>query len=449
MIIHFHRYKKMLPVVVAFLIIAAFSLVWFFGIETSAYAVYVDDQERMYVQSSEIVDDITKQIEQEFKDQYEREMKICNVIKYKEIRVNRNAITPDEEIKEALLQELEIKTSAAALKVDGEAIAYFEKAEMANQILEELKEQYAQVGENETLLEVGFEEDIEVVEAMVDADAILSQEEAYDLITTGTPDPQKYTVEEGDCLWLIARRNDMYVDDIIEANNLKIEDLKLGQELILEKRKPYISVLCRVEGEKIEKIPYETQIITDNSAPISIKVKQAGLDGERQIAYTATMINGTVEDREIIKEEIIKDPVNKILIKGTQVTHVASRGGSGAYGDLDWPVYGTLTQYYKGSAHTGIDIANRRGTPLKAADSGYVTFAGWRGGYGKFIIVDHGNGIVTRYGHCDSFVASVGQKVERGQTIALLGNTGNSTGPHVHFEVLVYGKFQNPLNYLQ
>ncbi|KUG02678.1 hypothetical protein ASZ90_019934 [hydrocarbon metagenome] len=446
MIANFNEYRDRLPMVAVSLVIVVVLLVGLIGAKTAAYAVYIDDNEKMVVRSSTKVDQIKAQIEAEIMEKHNGEMKICNVIQYKKTWVMPGAITPEEKIKQVLLNELDIKAPVAAISVDGKIIAYIADSEQAKLLLEDMKEEYTQLGEDEKLLEVSFAEKVEIKKGLADPEDLLSIEEARNLITTGTSAPQKYIVEEGDCLWLIARKNDMYVDDIIKANQLKKEDLSLGQELILEKSKPYISVLSKVEGEKTETIPYETQVIVDKSSS-SIKVQQAGMDGQKHIAYQATLINGVVQDREILEENIIKEPVKKVIIKGSQVVQVASRSGGGT-GALDWPVYGSISQYYR-SGHRAIDIATKRGTPIKAADSGYVTFAGYQGGYGNFIIVDHGNGIVTRYAHCDSLIASVGQKVDKGQTIATLGSTGRSTGPHLHFEVQSYGSFQNPLNYLR
>ncbi len=447
MIVNFSEYREKLPMVAVSLVIVAVLLVGFIGAKTSAYAVYIDDNEKMVVKSSARVDQIQAQIEAEINEKYNGEMKICNVIEYKKTWVLPGSITPEEKIKEALLKELDIKAPAAAISVNGEIIAYMSNKEQASQLLKDMKDDYTQLGKDEKLLEVSFAEKVDIQEGLANPEDLLSMEEARNLIITGTSSPQKYVVEEGDCLWLIARKNDMYVDDIIKANSLKTEDLSLGQELILETSKPYISVLSKVEGEKTEAIPYETKVLVDKSSS-TIKVQQAGMDGEKHIAYIATLVNGVVQDREILAEDVIKEPVNKVIVKGAKVIQVASRSGGGGTGALDWPVYGSITQYYR-SGHRAIDIATSRGTPIKAADSGYVTYAGYQGGYGNFIIVDHGNGIVTRYAHCDSLIASVGQKVEKGQTIATLGSTGRSTGPHLHFEVQSYGSFQNPLNYLR
>jgi murein DD-endopeptidase MepM/ murein hydrolase activator NlpD len=98
--------------------------------------------------------------------------------------------------------------------------------------------------------------------------------------------------------------------------------------------------------------------------------------------------------------------------------------------------------------HEGIDIAVPTGTPVVAAASGTVIVAGWLGGYGNLVVVDHGNGIATAYGHNTSVTVGVGQAVAQGQLIAYAGSTGHSTGPHVHFEVRVNGAAVDPFGYL-
>ena len=101
-----------------------------------------------------------------------------------------------------------------------------------------------------------------------------------------------------------------------------------------------------------------------------------------------------------------------------------------------------------GRMHEGIDIMCPTGTPVRAAAAGTVIYAGWLGGYGNLVVVDHGGGLSTAYAHNSSFASSVGQSVAAGQVIAYSGNTGNSSGPHVHFEVRVNGSAVDPLGYL-
>lgn len=118
------------------------------------------------------------------------------------------------------------------------------------------------------------------------------------------------------------------------------------------------------------------------------------------------------------------------------------------------PVSGTISSRFgarsrvRSSAHTGLDIATSTGTPVVAAASGTVTFSGWKGSYGYLMVITHSNGVQTYYGHCSKLYYNAGQTVSKGQKIAAVGNTGNSTGPHLHFEIRVNGVAYNPQNYL-
>ena len=114
-----------------------------------------------------------------------------------------------------------------------------------------------------------------------------------------------------------------------------------------------------------------------------------------------------------------------------------------------WPTSGhVITQYYH-ARHHGIDVDGHYDSPLYASDSGVVKLAGWRGGYGLAIDIDHQNGIVTRYGHASKLFVSVGDRVTKGQVIAMMGTTGYSTGTHLHFEVMVNGRKMNPFQYVR
>jgi murein DD-endopeptidase MepM/ murein hydrolase activator NlpD len=115
-------------------------------------------------------------------------------------------------------------------------------------------------------------------------------------------------------------------------------------------------------------------------------------------------------------------------------------------GRFIWPAPGTITTYFW-QYHPGIDIANVEGTPEVAADAGTVIFAGW-GSYGLYVEIDHGNGFHTVYGHMSAVMVQTGESVGPGQELGLMGSTGRSTGPHLHFEIRYQGAPQNPLDFL-
>lgn len=114
------------------------------------------------------------------------------------------------------------------------------------------------------------------------------------------------------------------------------------------------------------------------------------------------------------------------------------------------PTQGVLTSgfgFRNGKNHNGIDIGNECGTEIFAAAGGSVVYADWMNGYGNYLVIDHGNGYLTAYAHCMELVVGVGDSVTQGERIAFMGSTGNSTGPHLHFEIKKDGVFQDPLEY--
>jgi murein DD-endopeptidase MepM/ murein hydrolase activator NlpD len=138
-------------------------------------------------------------------------------------------------------------------------------------------------------------------------------------------------------------------------------------------------------------------------------------------------------------------------IQSAQSSAGSSGTGAPSASGFIWPVNGPVVSGFGmrwGRMHEGIDIAASSGTPVHAAAAGTVIHAGWLGGYGNLVVVDHGNGLSTAYAHASAILVAVGQHVAQGETVSLVGSTGNSTGPHLHFEVRVNGSAVDPLLYL-
>lgn len=168
-----------------------------------------------------------------------------------------------------------------------------------------------------------------------------------------------------------------------------------------------------------------------------------------------------LERQAIAKEEAARKAAAAAASKNNSSSSSSSNVVTNPYtgGKVAWPCpassritsqYGYRILFGVRDFHTGIDIGASTGTNIVAAESGTVILAsyGWNGGYGNYIIINHGNGLTTRYAHASKLYVSVGQSVSRGQVIAAVGSTGNSTGPHLHFEVRQNGSHKNPLNYL-
>ncbi|MBO6244458.1 MAG: M23 family metallopeptidase [Clostridia bacterium] len=177
--------------------------------------------------------------------------------------------------------------------------------------------------------------------------------------------------------------------------------------------------------------------------------------------YEADLKDFTESEEAISK--LYVEPVQNIQVAkkskytaiGTVNTATTTSSGKKSIGlALIRPVSGTITSRFgassriRRSAHTGLDIATSKGTPISAAASVTVTFAGYKGSYGNLLVITHANGVQTYYGHCSALYVSAGASVSQGQTIAAVGSTGNSTGPHLHFEVRVNGVAYNPQNYV-
>ena len=250
----------------------------------------------------------------------------------------------------------------------------------------------------------------------------------------------------------------MSVDELQKLNaDIVPERLQIGQEISLTKQEPLVSVVITKEVTVEESIAHSTEY-KDTSSLLKgeTKVVTKGSDGKKEVTYEVKEANGSTIEKNVINEVVVAEPVTEVVNGGTGSIQLSSRAASnsnGGSGVLAWPLssnkitspYGTRSRGF----HSGIDLQAKTGTSVYASAGGKVVLASWYYGYGNCIVIDHGNGIKTRYAHLSSYKVKVGDTVSRGQLIALSGNTGNSTGPHLHFEVIVNGSTKNPVNYLK
>lgn len=208
-----------------------------------------------------------------------------------------------------------------------------------------------------------------------------------------------------------------------------------------------INVHSVVEATYNEEIAYDEQTVEDADKYTDYcRIVQSGENGEKQISARLVLENGAETAREIISETVIKQPVAQICSVGVKI-----RPAGVGTGEFIFPTSGTISSRFGerwGKSHDGIDIANGLGTDIYAADDGKVIFSGVQNGYGNIIIIDHGNGYTTKYAHCSQLEKSVGDVVKKGDLIAKSGNTGRSTGNHVHFEICRDGEAVNPLDFV-
>lgn len=235
----------------------------------------------------------------------------------------------------------------------------------------------------------------------------------------------------------------MKTKQLMEMNQLTdAEMIYIGDELVVTVPKPEISVSYKIQKAYDEDYEAEVQYQDNDDWYIGTEeVIQKGEKGRRSVVAMIRYSNGKETGRDILKEKIQKMAVPEIIERGTVTppTYIKPLVG------------GRFTSGYGqrwGRLHKGVDWACSIGTSIKASCGGYVASAGWMGGYGNCITIRHSDGKVTRYAHLSKILVSSGEYVEQGEKIGLSGNTGNSTGPHVHFEVIVDGSPKNPFKYL-
>lgn len=301
------------------------------------------------------------------------------------------------------------------------------------------------------ILSMNFSDNIEIVDSYLTADQIMTVEEAVEKVVSVQEKNTIYEVQSGDTLSEIAIKTNIPMDKIIELNaNLDNENsmIRVGDELIVTTVEPPITVE-RVEQEYIEECyDAEIQYIDNDEWYTTEQVTlQQPSAGRRNIVAQIAYKNDKEVSRDVIKEEVLLEAVPKIVERGTKIppSYIKPLSGgrlSSGFGGRKAPTKGASTN------HKGIDWATPIGTAIYASSGGVVTKAGWGSGYGNVVYIKHPDGRETRYGHLSKCLVSAGQTVKQGEKIALSGNTGRSTGPHLHFEIRINGAAVNPLKYL-
>ncbi len=440
----------------------------------SYYRVYLGDQDLGAIMNEAQLQAVIERKEQEYKEKYPG----VNMV------VNTEAITtkPEEAFKaevdaEATLDTLYSKLTGYAkgmeLKVNGEVIAIVKDPAAVQEVLKQVKSTYipylqdssntlaakvqrtgGRAAASTNVKSTGAElESAEIAEEVkqsavkVSPDRVISAEEAAQLILEGGEKAVQYEVHEGDTISSIAARFGVSQSDLFAANpGVQERTLQIGTVLNVKAIQPALTV--RSVERITEEIVTEPQVVVQTNPEMragETKVISLGASGLKLMEYRVTKENGLLMSEEWLGQEVIKPSSPKIVMKGTKVVL-----GEGS-GQFAWPVLSAkMTSSYGqrwGRTHKGIDLVSSNKSIL-AADAGVVSYVGTKSGYGNVIIIDHKNGYETLYGHLKEYIVEKGQVVEKGEKIGVMGNTGRSTGTHLHFEIHEDGSVQNPLKYL-
>ena len=353
----------------------------------------------------------------------------------------------EESVSNYVMSGLSNITTKYVLTVDGEVIGAHE----SKTALELLRQRMLEASTTDYRGgKVDFVQDVKIVPMGSEDATMMSIEEMESALSGNSRESVTYTVQSGDTGSGIAYKYDTSVSAIQAANpELVAEKIKIGDEITISASIPTLSVQETVVEEYTRAVGYETiKEKTDDLYTTQSRVKQKGVNGEAFVVAEVVYVDGQEQNRTVLEWENLSEPVDEIIEVGTKQPPKKA-----ATGRFMRPANGYISSRYgyrrsMGDFHTGVDFAGPTGTPIYASDGGKVTYAGWKGNYGYCVFIDHGNGYTTVYAHCSKLLVKVGQSVAKGETIAKVGSTGRSTGPHLHFEIRVNGKHQNPLNYI-
>ena len=361
---------------------------------------------------------------------------------------NRDMDTPDQVVNK-LTYMTDIEVSAVAICQDGKLMTIVENKQAADDVIKRIKESYQTPNEGMKITKTDFETPVDTKEVQVMLTSVGSKGDALHDLTEGGTIEIRHIVNEGETVNSIAKEFNVSPSDIKDMETGEtVSKAESGSRVRIQKKIDPLKVITIEKGTTTETIPFETE--EKQSADLykdETYVQQEGADGRQAITGTITKENGKEIKRDISKKEVIKEPVKKIVLIGTK-----ERPKTDPTGTFATPIRGaSITSEFGarwGRMHEGIDYGAATGTPIYASDGGTVTLAGVYGGYGNCVEIKHSGGYSTRYGHMSRFAVSQGEKVYQGQVIGYVGNTGRSTGSHLHFEVRLNGVAQNPRNYV-
>ncbi|GAB6171510.1 M23 family metallopeptidase [Paradesulfitobacterium aromaticivorans] len=382
-------------------------------------------------------------------------------IDYRSVWVDDSTLLKESLSKEELRDKLNPYVEGYAIQVAGETVAVLPSQGNADKVLADLKSYYAQPSDSSKVTSVEFQENVTVEKMETEPGNIQFPDQVLAMLEKGKESVKEYTVEDNDSWWLIARKNNMLTQEVLGSNPDIAEDtvLKPGQKISLVAVTPYINVISKGEYSVTETIPFDVITKNDyNLASGQTKIREQGSDGSKEVTYSFVQTNGKITEKSVLAEKTLKEPVDQVIAQGPKAIVSVAKGdsstiarGTGKNTGFIWPLRGSITSYFGWRSrgfHNGIDIDGYTGDPIVAAAAGKVISAGWNGAYGLSVLLDNGNGISTRYSHASKLLVTPGQSVKQGQKIALVGSTGNSTGSHLDFEVILNGTNLNPLNYL-
>ncbi len=459
--IHRHRRAVITSLNIVAPVAAVFALVFtvqFWSGMTFALAVEYDGETLGYI-SDEAVYDNAANMATDRVINTDNSFEVKRVPKLTIAVVSKTDILDESAVCDKILESSgDSITEGSGLYIDGKFEGAAQSRSGLDTLLDSLLQGYCS-GKGSERAE--FVQNVDIVDGLYPVSSVTSIEDMRARLTEQTVVDKYYKIVKGDSPLLIAAKTDMSLAELRALNKDFDKKIFPDVEVLIQKAQPYLRVQVVRTVEYKETIDYKTVTIHDEKQYIGYsRVRKNGVEGQRRVKAEITMVDGIEHSRKILDTKVTKKPIDKEVVVGAKkINKTVSAAGDGiSTGRFVWPLpscrrisspYG----YRWGRLHAGIDISGNGvfGKPVVSVDGGRVVEVnhGWGGGFGKYIIVDHGGGYRTVYAHLSSINVSTWQKVSQGQLIGRAGSTGYSTGPHLHFEIRINGRSVNPVSYLR
>ncbi len=334
---------------------------------------------------------------------------------------------------------------ACGIYIGDEFVGAVSDGESVEQELSQILDNYRK---EENVIDANFAVEPDIKQGLYRTEALVDETDMSDFLNGEKKVLSEYTADKEDTPEKIAEDFGMSVDEVKELNP-EINDIKDGEQIKIKETVSVLPIKYVCEEREEEIISVSSYAYNENYELVS-----DGMTGRKISTYEVTYIDGSEVSRRLVSSETIQLPSEE-----TAESDQYSDDNTELYsesipetevifsGNFIWPVNGGYISDTFGSDrnHKGLDIAAPSGTDIFASDSGTVIDAGWNdGGYGNYVMIDHGNGYITLYGHASEVFVAAGDFVEQGQLIAAVGTTGDSTGNHCHFEIRYGESFLNP-----
>lgn len=426
-------------------------------IETQGFAVYLEGELFAKVRNQADVEALLEERAMFLEKVEGLPMLPGSEFRYEPAQIECEELTSPVEIQKRIESQVTYLAQATQIIVDGVALTAVKNEVEAKRVIEEIQAPFIEQMKEEgsEIFEVDIVEEIAFETMLTAPSAIQDPESAKAYLVNGTDRNEVYVVQRGDWFEKIAADHGMTVEELKAANpDINYNLIHAGDEINLILPDPFVSVATYEKSNYEEEIEYETEYTTSSDYyQDEYRVIRSGKVGTKEVVANIKKVNGNPVEVEVLKETVIEEAKAELVAQGTK--EIPALKGTGVF---QFPVrvsrisdrFGNRTHPITGRPdfHTGVDWPKPTGAPIKAADGGTIAFAGWKSGYGYCVYIDHGGGFQTRYAHMSAIYVEKGEKVYKDKTIGAVGNTGNSKGSHLHFEVRKYGVAYNPYDYL-